>query len=207
MSMTVYGFNRSRSQRAVWALEEAGLPYAYRELSASKGEHRGPEYLAINPGGKVPALVHDGFVVTESPVVCTYIGERAPESGLVPPAGTRTRTTYEQWMVFVVSELEQPLWLMAKHTFVLPEKLRVPAIIAVGPKEFARAEQVLSKGLGDRDFLVGDGFTMADVMAGHTLFWAMSAKVPLQAENLRAYAQRLAQRPAWQRAAKITVGG
>lgn len=207
MNPTIYGFARSRSQRAVWACEEAGVPYDYRELSAADGEHRQPAYLAINPGGKVPVLVDDGFVVTESPVICTYIADKAPDRGLAPPAGTRARVTYEQWMCFVVSELEQPLWTAAKHRFVLPAKLRVPAIQAVCPKEFKRAEQVLAQGLGAQSFMLGERFTMVDVLVGHTLFWARANSFDLTAENLRAYAARLASRPAWQRTLKITLGG
>ncbi len=206
MSLTVYGFGRSRAQRAIWAAEEAGITYDYKVLNPQQGELRQPEYLAINPGGKVPALVHDGLAITESPVICTYIGEQAPDSGLVPGAG-RARVLYDQWMFFVATELEQPLWTMTKHTFALPPKLRVPDMLAVAPKEFARAEQVLAQGLGDGPFLLGEQFTMADVMAGHTLFWAKATGVALAAENVAAYAERLRARPAWQRTAKITMGG
>lgn len=206
MTLTIYGFGRSRAQRAVWACEEAGVEYTYAPLDARAGDLRKPEYLALNPGGKVPTLVHDGFVVTESPVICTYIADLAPERGLVPPYGTRARITYEQWMAFTVTELEQPLWTMGKHKFALPPDWRVPEVLAVVPKEFARAEKVLSRGLGDRPFMLGDAFTMVDVLVGQTLFWAAAFGLQLTAENVQRYAARLSEREGWQRTLKLTMG-
>ncbi len=206
MTLTIYGFGASRGQRAVWACEEAGVDYTYEDLDAAGGEMQSPRYLAINPAGKVPALVHDGFVVLESAVICTYIGELASERGLVPAYGTKARVTYDQWMFFTVTELEQPLWTQGKHRFALPRDWRVPEVLAVVPKEFARAERTLSQGLGDRRFMLGDAFTMLDVMVGHTLFWARAFGLELASENVQRYADRLAEREGWGRAVKATTG-
>lgn len=206
MSITVYGFGRSRAQRAVWALEEAGLDYEWHAVDARAGELSSEAFLALNPGGKVPVLVDDGFVLTESAVICTYIGEKVPERELVPSAGTRARYRYEQWMAFTLTELEQPLWTMGKHRFALPRDLRVPQMLDVAPKEFARAEAVLARGFGEGPHLLGERFTMIDVMVGHTLFWAMAFGVEVQSDPLRAYAARLAGRPAWKRALERTGG-
>lgn len=202
--ITIHGMPRSRSTRALWALEEAGLEYVFEPLDAMKGALRSADYLALNPGGKVPTLVDDSgeapFVLTESGAIVTYIGQQVPERGLVPPAGTRAHGHYLQWVCFVISELEQPLWTMSKHTFALPEKLRVPDIKPTATKEFARAVGVLAQGLEGREYLVGDTFTMADVLAGHTLVWAtMMYKLELP-EPVAAYGQRVLGRPALARA-------
>jgi glutathione S-transferase len=102
-------------------------------------------------------------------------------------------------MSFVISELEQACWLKAKHTFALPEALRVPAVKDAAAWEFARAAVVLAEALGDRDVLVGDRFTAADILAAHTCLWGQRAgfEVP---DTLQAYTERHIARPAFQRA-------
>jgi glutathione S-transferase len=198
--LTVFGFPNSRSARAVWALEEAGAGYDYVRVDLFKGEGRRPPYIDLNPGGKVPALKDGDFVLTESGAICTYIGDKFPASGLTPPANTQERARYHQWCFFVIGELEQPLWTMAKHRFALPEKRRVPAVIDTAVWEFGVAAKVLDAGLGDREFIVGDRLTAADIMLAHTLAWARAFEVPLGHERLQAYADRMLSRPAVARA-------
>lgn len=199
--IVIYGSPRSRSTRALWAAEEAEIPYEFKSVDFATGAHRSPEYLALHPGGKVPTLVQDDFVLRESGAIVTWIGEQAPEKGLVPVAGSREHAQYLQWMCFVLSELEQPLWTVAKHTFALPAKYRIEAIKPVAFKEFDWAAAVLAKGLAGREYLVGDRFTMVDLLAGHTLTWATRAlKIELEDEGVRAYAQRVLSRPALRRA-------
>jgi|JI10StandDraft_1071094.scaffolds.fasta_scaffold643053_1 glutathione S-transferase len=202
--ITIHGMPRSRSTRALWALEEAGLEYVFEPLDAMKGALRSADYLALNPGGKVPTLVDDSgeapFVLTESGAIVTYIGQQVPERGLVPPAGTHAHGHYLQWVCFVISELEQPLWTISKHSFALPEKLRVPDIKPTATKEFARAVGVLAQGLEGREYLVGDTFTMADVLAAHTLVWATRMYQLELPESVAAYGQRMRSRPALARA-------
>jgi glutathione S-transferase len=198
--LTVFGFPNSRSARAVWALEEAGADYEYVKVDLFKGEGRRPPYIDLNPGGKVPALRDGDFVLTESGAICTYIGDKFPESGLAPPVNTQERTRYHQWCFFVIGELEQPLWTMAKHRFALPEKRRVPAVIDTAVWEFGVAAKILDAGLGDKEFIVGDHFTAADIMLAQTLAWARAFEVPLGHERLEAYADRMLSRPAVARA-------
>lgn len=194
--ITVYGSPRTRSTRAVWAMEEAGGEYEYVKVDISRGEGRRPAYLRLNPGGKVPALVDGELVLTESAAICTYIGDKFPESGLTPPAGTQDRARYDQWCFFAIGELEQPLWTIAKHRFVLPEDWRVPAIIDTAVREFAVAVGVLESGLGDRPFILGENFTAADILLSHTLGWAKNAGTSVDSERLRAYMDRTLSRPA-----------
>jgi glutathione S-transferase len=186
----------------LWTLEELGAEYAFHPVDLMKGEHRGAEYLAINPNGKVPALKHGDLVLWESSAICTYIAGLAPDAGLVPPEGTADRALYDQWVSFATTELEQPLWTIAKHTFALPEKMHVEAMKAVGGKEFRRPLEILANSLQDRDVLVGDSFTVPDILAAHTLSWARNADIPLEHEAVESYLKRHTKRPAYRRAIK-----
>ncbi|MBL8541651.1 MAG: glutathione S-transferase C-terminal domain-containing protein [Betaproteobacteria bacterium] len=119
---------------------------------------------------------------------------------MTPGFGTADRARYNQWLAFAISELEQPLRTLAKHRFALPQELRVPAVEEAAKWEFGRACRVLEKGLGDNAFILGDRFTAADIMLSHILAWATSARIPVDSDLLRAYADRLLSRPALDRA-------
>lgn len=198
--LQVYGCANTRSHRAVWALEEAGAVCEYHKVDVFTGAGRNPDYLALNPGGKVPALVNGDLILTESAAICTYIGDSFPDSGLVPLEGSLERAKYYQWCFFVLSELEQPLWTIAKHRFALPEKRRAPAVIETAVWEFGVAAKVLATGLGDQEYLVGNRFTAADILAAHTLAWACAFDLPFGHAKLDAYVDRLQARPARVRA-------
>ena len=196
----VYGFPNSRSSRVVWALEEVGAEYECVHVDLRAGAGWRPEYLALNVGGKVPTLVEGEFVLTESGAICTYIGDRFPATGLTPPVGGQERARYDQWCYFALSELEQPLWTIGKHTFALPERRRAPAVLETARWEFSVAAKILAEGLGRREFIAGDRFTAADILVAHTLAWAQAFELPLEHDNLESYTMRLLARPAWRRA-------
>jgi glutathione S-transferase len=196
----IYGCPRTRSTRAVWAAEEVGIEYELIKLELMQGEHRSPEFLALNPGGKVPVLVDGDLVLSESGAIVTYLGALAPRSGLVPEGDRRRRALYDKWCFFVIGELEQPLWTLSKHSFALPREQRVEAVLDTARWEFARAAEALSRELGDREYVTGDGFTMADILVAHTLAWAAAVKLGPEQDNLDRYAQRLLARPALARA-------
>jgi len=198
--LKLYGAPNSRATRVVWMLEELGLDYAYAYVDLMKGAARRPEYLALNPGGKVPALVDGELILTESAAILTYLGEQHPAAGLVPSAGTPARAHYYQWCFFVLSELEQPLWTMAKHRFALPEAQRVPAMLDTAQWEFAKVTKVLAQGLGEQPFILGEQFSAADILVAHTLSWSRAMKIPPDDPRLVDYAERLLARPALARA-------
>lgn len=197
--MKIYGHPKTRSLRAVWAAEEAGLEYEYIKIRLMRGEHKQPAYLALNPGGKVPTLVDGELVLTESFAICSYLGSLVPGSGLVP-TDARRRAPYDQWCSFAITELEQPLWTIAKHTFVLPEEHRRPDIVETALWEFERAAETLSTGLADQPCILGDAFSMADILLSHTLRWADNRSIPLKAQNVAEYMHRCSGRDAFQRA-------
>lgn len=196
----IYGMPRTRSTRVTWALEEIGADYRYHLVDLLKGEGQSAEFLKLNPYGKVPVLVAGDLVLTESAAICTYLGDCHPESGLVPQAGTVERAKYDQWCYFVLAELEQPLWTIHKHRFVFPDEKKVPQMLEVAPWEFKRAVDVLAMGLGERQYLVGDSFSMADILVAHTMTWARAMKLKYESPELEAYEQRICGREAFTRA-------
>ena len=198
--MKLYGHPNSRATRALWALEEVQADYEYVHVDLKTGQGRSESYLALNPAGKVPTLVDGELVITESAAICLYLGDKFPESGLVPPIGTAERAECYRWVSFAISELEQPLWTIAKHRFVLPEEKRVPAILQTAFWEFSIAASVLTKGLANRPYAAGEKFSVADILLGHTLAWARSTRIELGHETLNDYADRILNRPALARA-------
>jgi glutathione S-transferase len=198
--MKLYGHPNSRASRALWALEEVQAEYEYVHVDLKSGQGRIDSYLAINPAGKVPTLVDGELVITESAAICLYLGDKFPESGLIPPIGSSERAECYRWVSFAISELEQPLWTIAKHRFVLPEEKRVPAILQTAFWEFSVAASVLATGIAARPYATGEIFTAADILLGHTLAWARSTRIELAQDSLNAYADRVLDRPALSRA-------
>ncbi len=186
----VYGFPQTRSRRITWMLEELGQDYEFKLVDFNKGESQSPEYLAINPAGKVPAMLDGDLLLTESAAILTYLGDKFPDRELVPAAGSAERGLYNQWCYFAMTELEQPLWTMGKHRFALPEEYRVTEIMATAAWEFQRALTLLEQGLGDQQFILGDRFSGADILLTHTLIWAINFKQTVDQDNLQQYVQR-----------------
>nr|WP_136250374.1 glutathione S-transferase family protein [Ningiella ruwaisensis] len=194
----IFSYPATRGVRVTWACEELGIDYDYKIVNLYAGEHRGPDYLAVAPTGKVPAIQDGEITLVESGAILTYLADKFGK--LIPKVGSAERAYYEQAMYFVLTELEQPLWTMAKHKFAFPEDKRIPQAIEVGQWEFSKALEVFSKMLGNNTFIAGDDFTMADIIAGHTLSWAQGFKQDLTYDNVRAYAERVLGRDALKRA-------
>ena len=190
----LYGYPRSRSTRVVWMLEELGVAYEFTKIELLEGAGQTEEYLKVHADGKVPAIDDDGFVLTESAAIMAYLGDKYPESGLVPEPRTQLRAKYDEWSFFVLTELEQPLWTIGKHTFVFPEEKRVPEILSIAHWEFLKACKVLEKNLGGRQFALGDTFSAIDILVAHTLRWADAFGVPSGSSQLDEYRDRISAR-------------
>lgn len=199
---TLYGMPNSRSFRVLWTLEEAGVDYTYRLVDLGKGAGQDPDFLRLNPAGKLPVFTDGELVLRESAAICSYIAAGAPAAGLIPREIWQ-RALYDQWCFFVLTELEQPLWTMAKHKFALPKAYRVPAVLPTAAFEFQRAVDLLALALAKGDFLVGDSFTVADLLATHSLNWARAFKIELGSERLEAVRLKHSSRPAFLRAQAI----
>lgn len=194
---TLYGFPGSRSLRVVWALEEMGLTYKYKVVNLLKGEHREAAYKAMTPAAKVPLLVGNGLAMTESSAILSQLADTHGYQEFIPALATPERATFEQAMFFIATELEQPLWSMVKHSFALPEAYRLAGMKACSTYEYQHALEVFANTLGDNEFVVGNMFTVADILAGHTLMWASEAGQELLHDNVKAYCARLESRDAF----------
>jgi glutathione S-transferase len=198
--MKLYGYRNGRTLRALWALEEIGARYEHQEVDVMRGHGQQAWFLELSPLGKVPVLIDDGQIITESAAICMHLAERHPASGLLPEAGTRARTEIYQWTSFILTELDAALWTIAKHRFGLPKDRRVPEVIATATWELERAAKVLERRLGERTYLVGDAFSVVDILAGHTLLWARSARIDLPIPAIDRHLQVLTMREAFKRA-------
>lgn len=205
--MKLYGIGQSRSLRALWALEEAGIPYEYQEVSLKAGADdvnstKHPDYLALNTQGKVPTLVDNSLVITESMAILNYIARSAPESGLLPNGSMAVYAKHDELVSFILLELEQPLWTRGKHLFALPEQHRVPAIFDTATFEFSKAIKCLEHLTTDGEFAIGNQFSLVDILLAQTLNWAVRFEFHVP-EKLIAYKDHHFQRPAMQRALAV----
>lgn len=200
--LTLYGYRNGRTLRALWTLEEAGARYDYVEVDVLRGEGKAEWFLELNPAGKVPVLVDGELVLTESAAICLHIAERHPQAHLLPPPATTARSACYQWISFLLTEMDAPLWIIAKHRFALPADKRVPQVIETAKWEFAAAAELLAHGLGQRQWLCGT-FSVADVVAGHILLWAQSARCAVP-QRLMQYLGESTARPAFAAARSTT---
>jgi glutathione S-transferase len=192
----LYGYPASRSSRVLWALEELEVEYDYIRLDLPGGAGESADYKRLNPAGKVPTMVDDDFVLTESAAICIYLADKFPHGGLIPEYGTKKRALCEQWCFFVLSELEQPLWMIAKHRYIYDKEHRVPAIMGSSKWEFAQAIKALEIQLGNKEYIVGNQFSVADLLISHTIRWARAFRIDLNSEAIDQYVDTHLGRPA-----------
>ncbi len=192
--MKLYEFAPTRSIRARWALQELDIPFESVPVRLTEGDGRSAEYLAINPAGKVPALVDGDFVLTESVAIVVYLAEKYPQKGLLP-SDLKLRSQLNRWMLFVVTELEQPLWRIARNSFLYPEAQRQPTDIELAKGEFRTMAAVLEKHMRSREFLVGDRVSVGDFVTAYTLDWGNEVGLLGECPTLLAYMERMYHRP------------
>jgi glutathione S-transferase len=192
--MKLYEFAPTRSIRARWTLQELGVEFEAITVNVLLGENRKPEFLSINPAGKLPALVDGDFVLTESVAVVLYLAEKYPQRNLLPTQ-SKQRAELNRWLLFTVTELEQPLWRIARHTFIYPEAERLPADTAIARREFQQMAAVLESRMQTRQFLVGDTVTVGDFVLAYTLDWANEERLLAECPALLSYMQRMYARP------------
>lgn len=187
----VIGFPQTRALRVIWLLEELGEPYeidpALPQSSAIK---------SVNLTGKIPALMVGDAILIESVAICTYLADQHGKCTF--PAGTLERARQDSFTQFAVDVLEGALWTAAKNSFVLPEDVRVPAIKEVCKREFSEGLSILEQRLGDGPYVMGGTFTIADIVLGHCLGWAIVAKFGLpESGKVFEYFERLKNRSAY----------
>lgn len=192
--MKLYGFGPTRSLRALWGLKELNAEFEFVPVNLLAGQHRQPDFLRLNPAGKVPVLVDGDLVVTESAAIVLYLAEKYPEKGLLP-ADLKQRAQVYRWMMFAVTELEQPLWRITKHSMLYPEAKRLPQDIALAKEEFAAMVSVLERHMDKLLFIVGDSITVADCVTAYLVDWANEQHLIDNCPHLRGYLERMYSRP------------
>ncbi|WP_338640966.1 glutathione S-transferase family protein [Burkholderia pyrrocinia] len=192
--MKLYGFAGTRSQRALWGLTELDADFEFVSVNLLAGEHKRPEFLRINPAGKVPVLVDGDRVIPESAAIVLYLADKYPEKALLPVDPAQRAQAY-RWVMFAVTELEQPLWRITRHTFLYPPEKRSPADIELAREDFATMAAILDKHLEGREFIVGDTLTVADCVTAYLIDWAGEYNLIEPFPQLRAYLERLYARP------------
>jgi glutathione S-transferase len=193
--MKLYGFGPTRSLRALWGLKELDVDFEFVPVNLRADEHRRPDFLRLNPAGKVPVLVDGDLVLTESTAIVMYLAEKYPAKGLLP-ADLKERARAYQWVMFAMTELEQPLWRIARHTMLYPEDKRLPQDVALARQEFVAMAAVLDRHLERRQFIVGDGITIADCVTAYLIDWANEQHLIDDYPQLGSYLERMYARPA-----------
>jgi glutathione S-transferase len=195
--LTLYHAAPSRSSIVRWMLEELGEPYDIHLLSLSKGEQLAPDFLAVNPMGKVPALKHGDTVVTEAAAICTYLADEFPHARLNIPVGDPRRGPYLKWLFFGPSCIEPAIIDRAA-----PRKEEARRAM-LGYGNFDTVMDVVAKAVEKGPYLMGEQFTAADVVIGSGLRWGMMFNLIPKRPEFEAYVARLEQRPALQRATAL----
>jgi glutathione S-transferase len=192
-TIAFYHNPQSRGRIAHWMLEEANAPYEIKIVDLDKKEHKSPEFLAINPMGKIPAIVHRGTVVTESAAICAYLADAFPAAGLAPALGDPQRGAYLRWLFFGAGCLEPAI---VDRLFERPPPSR-PAALGYG--NYADTLNTLERALTPGPFVLGDRFSAVDVYVGSAIGWGLMTKGLEPRPTFVEYLGRLNQRPAYQR--------
>ncbi|MBU2289284.1 MAG: glutathione S-transferase family protein [Gammaproteobacteria bacterium] len=192
MSLSLYYHPYSRAAGTLWPLEEVGVPYELEVVDILKGEHKGPELTAKNPMGKVPTLVDGELVVTEAAAIALYLADRYAPGRLSPALDASERGTYLRWSFFSPSVIEPAV--MARHSGWEVKE------VSAGWGSHAAMLAAAESAIADRPYVLGDRFSMADVVFGGTLRFMVGFKQIEPTPIFSAYIERLEARPALQRA-------
>jgi glutathione S-transferase len=183
----------SRARIVHWMLEEVGAPYRVELLSFEKGEHKKPAYLAVNPMGKLPAIVHRNTVITECAAICAYLADAFPAARLAPGNEDPARGTYLRWMFFGASCLE-PATIDRMLNRPQPERT---AALSYGT--YNDTLNALEKALAPGPYILGDRFSAADVYVGSQIGFGLMTQALEPRPIFQTYHSRLVERPAYKR--------
>ena len=186
----------SRGRIVRWMLEEVGAPYR-TEILGYEGAMKKPEYLAINPMGKVPAIRHGETVVTEGAAICAYLADAFPKAGLAPPHGDKARGPYYRWLFFGAGPVEAAA---SNHSLGIDTTGKE---VQLGYGSMKMVLDALEGAVSASAFLAGDTFSAADVYTGSHIGWGMQFGTLEKRPALVRYFDRLRDRPAAVRAREI----
>jgi glutathione S-transferase len=199
--LKIYGIARSRTFRCLWLVEELGLAYEHVKVGFGPEGTRSPDFLRLNPNGHVPAIDDSGLVLWESLAINLYLAKKHRQ--LYPLALADEARTW-QWSLWVMTEVERPFMQMLYHTRILPEAERDPRLAADGLQQLVAPIRVLDEHLAARPWLVGDGFSVADLNVASVLYTARAFNIPLPAApHMQEWMDRCYARPAAIRAQRM----
>lgn len=182
----------SRGRIVHWMLEEIGAPYRTEQLRFDKNEHKTPAFLAINPMGKVPTIVHRGVVVTEAAAICTYLADAFPKAGLAPAFDDPARGTYLRWMFFGAGCVEPAIMDRMLDRATSPP-------MSLGYGSYDATMNALEKAVSPGPFVLGEWFSAVDVYLASQIGWGMGTKTIEARPAFERYSARCTDRPAFQR--------
>ena len=193
MTITLYECTSSRSDRVRWALKELGIDFVSHKDKSLLGSR---EVKALNHTGKLPTIVEDGRSMFESAGICTYLADKHVDKGLIPKSGTWKRGKHEQWVSYVLTEVDAHLWSIARNTFIYPIEDRVTAIIEQNSREVEKSLQILDSLLGHHNYILGNEFMVTDIIVGYSTIWAQKKGLTRFTPKIEAFNQRLLLRSA-----------
>lgn len=196
-AMTLYTNPQSRGRIVRWMLEEVGQPYDVKVMTFG-GDIKSPEYLQLNPMGKVPALAHKGTVITEVAAICTYLAEQFPEADLAPAIDSPERGSYYRWLFFVVGPFE-----MANSAKAFGWEINDKIAISAGCGHIQDSINTVKQTLAKQAYLCGDQFTTADLLMASYIGWETMMKVLEPDPVFAEYVERCGKRPAARRAESL----
>jgi glutathione S-transferase len=196
-TLTFYTNPMSRGRIVRWMLEEVGRPYETVLLEYGT-TMKAPDYLAINPMGKVPAIRHGDTVVTEGAAICAYLADIFPDAGLAPPPGNPKRGPYYRWMFFAAGPVEAVVTGKALGLLAPSDKKGM-----AGYGSYEETIDALERAVSDGPYLCGEQFTAADVYVGAQIGWGLMFGTIDRRPAFETYYARLAERPAARRAAEL----
>ena len=195
--LTFYTNPMSRGQIARWMLEEVGTPYETVLLDYGT-TMKAPDYLAVNPMGKVPAIKHGGTVVTEGAAICAYLADAFPDAGLAPPPGSRERGPYYRWLFFGAGPVETAVTNTYLKWEPSPEQQRM-----VGYGSYGQVLDVLERLVAEGPYLLGERFSAVDVYLGSQIIWGTQFGTMEKRPGFEDYVARVTAREAYARAKQI----
>jgi glutathione S-transferase len=197
----VYGTPQSRALRTLWALEELGVPYELVRTQFGT-DTRSPEYLKINPNGRIPAIVDGDLKLFESMAINLYLAKKYDKAGLYPrDANDEARAV--QWSVWVMTEIESFLLQVLMNRMFLPPTQRDEAAAKAGEEKVQPALRVLDGALAGKKYVLGDAFTIADLNLASVLGWALLVNLDLsKTPNVQRWLRECCARPAFAKAQK-----
>jgi glutathione S-transferase len=200
--LTLWGVGTSRTMRPHWMLLELGLEYEFHPIGSRTGETMTIEFMRLNPRHKIPVLRHGSFILTESAAILQYLSDTFTTPGLMAaPHDPETRAALNEWCYFIATELDAgSLYVMRRHAGLEHIYGAAPKAVEAARTYFMENAEAMAPRIAESgQYLMGDQFSVADILLMTCLDWAVTDRIPLS-DTLHAYRSRVAVRPAYQEA-------